>query len=99
MARQRIKERPAQGKRLVEVRKAAGLSQYELTEMLDVLQSNVAFWEQSEKPGRLGAGDAVRAEQAVASLFISNDLCPNLQNHFPKSLSHEYAFARWSQLT
>jgi transcriptional regulator with XRE-family HTH domain len=46
------KARPAQGKRLVELRKAAGLSQYELAEMLGVPQSNVAFWEQSEKPPR-----------------------------------------------
>lgn len=36
----------------MELRKAAGLSQYELAEMLDVPQSNVAFWEQSEKPPR-----------------------------------------------
>ena len=36
----------------MEPRKAAGLSQYELAEMLDVPQSNVAFWEQSEKPPR-----------------------------------------------
>lgn len=46
------KERPAQGKRLMELRKAAGLSQYELAEMLGESQSNVAFWEQSEKPPR-----------------------------------------------
>jgi transcriptional regulator with XRE-family HTH domain len=30
----------------------AGLSPYELAEMLEVPQSNVAFWEQSEKPPR-----------------------------------------------
>jgi transcriptional regulator with XRE-family HTH domain len=36
----------------MELRKAAGLSQYELAEMLEVPQSNVAFWEQSEKPPR-----------------------------------------------
>ncbi|MCA1601989.1 MAG: helix-turn-helix domain-containing protein [Acidobacteria bacterium] len=50
--RPRTKARPAQGKRLMELRKAAGLSQYELAEMLGVPQSNVAFWEQSEKPPR-----------------------------------------------
>jgi transcriptional regulator with XRE-family HTH domain len=36
----------------MELRKAEGLSQYELAEMLGVPQSNVAFWEQSEKPPR-----------------------------------------------
>ena len=30
----------------MELRKSAGLSQYELAEMLAVPQSNVAFWEQ-----------------------------------------------------
>jgi transcriptional regulator with XRE-family HTH domain len=52
MPRPRTKARPAQGKRIMELRKAAGLSQYELAEMLEVPQSNVAFWEQSEKPPR-----------------------------------------------
>jgi transcriptional regulator with XRE-family HTH domain len=32
--------------------KAAGLSQYELAAMHNVLQSNVSFWEQCEKPPR-----------------------------------------------
>ena len=37
---------------LAELRKAAGLSQTELAEALGVPQSNIAFWEQSEKPPR-----------------------------------------------
>ena len=52
MPRPRTKARLAQGKRILELRKAAGLSQYELAEMLEVPQSNVAFGEQSEKPPR-----------------------------------------------
>jgi transcriptional regulator with XRE-family HTH domain len=38
--------------RLIVCMRPAGLSQYELAEMLEVPQSNVAFWEQSEKPPR-----------------------------------------------
>jgi predicted transcriptional regulator len=36
----------------MELRKAAGLSQYELADLLNVPQSNVSFWEQCEKPPR-----------------------------------------------
>ncbi len=38
--------------RLAELRKAAGLSQYELARYVGVPQPNIAFWEQSEKPPR-----------------------------------------------
>lgn len=52
VARPRTKPRARQGKHLAELRKAAGLSQTELAEALGVPQSNIAFWEQSEKPPR-----------------------------------------------
>jgi transcriptional regulator with XRE-family HTH domain len=45
-------ERPAQGRRLMELRKAAGLSQYELAEMIGESQPNIAYWELSDKPPR-----------------------------------------------
>jgi transcriptional regulator with XRE-family HTH domain len=38
--------------RLAELRKAVGLSQYELARYVGVPQPNIAFWEQSEKPPR-----------------------------------------------
>lgn len=44
--------RSAYGKHLAELRKAAGLTQVELAGILGVPQSNIAFWEQSEKPPR-----------------------------------------------
>lgn len=50
--RRKERERPAQGRRLVELRKAAGLSQYELAEMIDEPQPNIAYWELSDKPAR-----------------------------------------------
>jgi transcriptional regulator with XRE-family HTH domain len=37
---------------VAELRKGAGLSQYELARYLGVPQPNIAFWEQSEKPPR-----------------------------------------------
>lgn len=46
------KPRPKQGARLAELRKAAGLSQYELARQVGVPQPNIAYWEQSEKPPR-----------------------------------------------
>lgn len=45
-------QRPAQGNRLLALRKAAGLTQTELANFLDVPQGNIAFWEWSEKPPR-----------------------------------------------
>ena len=52
VARPRTKPRAKQGRHLAELRKAAGLSQTELAEVLEVPQSNIAFWEQSDKPPR-----------------------------------------------
>ena len=52
MPRKSTKTRPPQGMRLAELRKAAGLSQYELARYVGVPQPNIAFWEQSEKPPR-----------------------------------------------
>jgi len=52
MPRKSTKARPPQGVRLAELRKAAGLSQYELARYVGVPQPNIAFWEQSEKPPR-----------------------------------------------
>ena len=52
MARRMTRPRSAYGKHLAELRKAAGLTQVELANTLGVPQSNIAFWEQSEKPPR-----------------------------------------------
>lgn len=52
MPRKSTKTRPQQGIQLAELRKAAGLSQYELASYVGVPQANIAFWERSEKPPR-----------------------------------------------
>lgn len=52
MARRLTKNRPSQGSRLVELRRAAGLTQVELAELIGEKQQNVAYWEQSDKPPR-----------------------------------------------
>lgn len=44
--------RPAQGARLLALRKAAGLTQIELASALGVSNANIAFWEWSQKPPR-----------------------------------------------
>jgi len=52
MARKLTKIRPAQGTRLVELRRSAGITQAELAELIGEKQQNVAYWEQSDKPPR-----------------------------------------------
>lgn len=52
MPRKSTKTKPQQGMRLAELRKDAGLSQYELARYVGVPQANIAFWERSEKPPR-----------------------------------------------
>ncbi|MGH9970491.1 MAG: helix-turn-helix domain-containing protein [Pyrinomonadaceae bacterium] len=52
MPRKSTKTRPRQGMQLAELRKAAGLSQYELARYVGISQANIAFWERSEKPPR-----------------------------------------------
>ena len=44
--------RPALGLHLAQLRKAAGLTQTELAQLLAVPQANIAFWERSSKPPR-----------------------------------------------
>ena len=52
MGRKTHKTRPKQGQRLSELRKASGLSQYQLASRIGVTQSSVGYWEMSEKPPR-----------------------------------------------
>ena len=52
VARKLTKTRPEQGSRLVELRKAAGLTQAELADLVAETQQNIAYWEQSERPPR-----------------------------------------------
>jgi transcriptional regulator with XRE-family HTH domain len=52
MPRKSHKARPAQGARLTELRKAAGLTQVELAHLVGENQQNIAFWERSDKPPR-----------------------------------------------
>lgn len=40
------------GEKLAQLRKSAGLSQYELADLVGVRQSNINFWEHSDKPPR-----------------------------------------------
>jgi len=52
MPRTLSKPRPVQGTRLLELRKAANLSQAELAALVGETQRNIAYWEQSDKPPR-----------------------------------------------
>jgi transcriptional regulator with XRE-family HTH domain len=46
------KTRPAQGARLADLRRAAGLTQVELAKLVGETQQNITFWEHSDKPPR-----------------------------------------------
>jgi len=52
MPRKLSRQRPKQGVRLMELRKAANLTQTELAELIGETQTNIAYWEQSDKPPR-----------------------------------------------
>jgi transcriptional regulator with XRE-family HTH domain len=71
MPRRLAKPRPKQAARLVALRKAAGLSQAELGELVDVSPKTIAFWETSAtKPRsdvlpRLASALGVRIEELL----------------------------------
>lgn len=52
MGRPAQRQRPAYGRHLADLREAAGLTQQQLAAKLGVPQSNIAFWERSDKPPR-----------------------------------------------
>jgi transcriptional regulator with XRE-family HTH domain len=52
MPRKLSKPRPRQGARLAALRRAAGLTQSELAELVRETQRNIAYWEQADKPPR-----------------------------------------------
>jgi transcriptional regulator with XRE-family HTH domain len=52
MPRTLSRARPEIGAHLVDLRKAAGLTQTDLGELVGVPQQTIAFWEQSSKPPR-----------------------------------------------
>jgi transcriptional regulator with XRE-family HTH domain len=52
MPRKLSRPRPKQGARLAELRKAAGLSQYQLARLVGQSQANIAYWERTDKPPR-----------------------------------------------
>ena len=77
MPRKSTKIRPPQGVRLAELRKAAGLSQYELARYVGVPQPNIAFWEQSEKPPR---SEVLPKMAAALGVSVEDLLIVNAEN-------------------
>lgn len=55
MAERAPKTRPAQGERLADLRRAAGLTQVEFAKLVGETQQDITFWEHSEKPPRSDA--------------------------------------------
>lgn len=52
MPRKLSKPRPRHGARLTALRRAAGLTQTELANLVGETQRNIAYWEQADKPPR-----------------------------------------------
>ena len=71
--------RPAYGQHLAELREAVGLTQQQLAEKLGVPQSNITFWERSEKPPR---GEVL--PKLAAALNVSADQLLGLTPPKPK---------------
>ena len=67
------------GAHLVELRKAAGLSQNQLADNLGMPQSNISFWEQWEKPPR---GEVL--PKLAEALAVSLDELLNFKAPKPK---------------
>ena len=74
MARRLSKPRPAQGAHLAALRKAAGLTQTELAKLVDEPQTNIAFWETSDKPPR---SDAIPKLARVLGASVETILAPD----------------------
>lgn len=79
MGRPAQSSRPAYGQHLAELREAAGLTQQQLADKLGVPQSNITFWERSEKPPR---GEVLPKLAAV--LHVSADALLRLTPPKPK---------------
>lgn len=79
MGRPALTQRPAYGQHLTALRETAGLTQLQLAAKLGVPQSNITYWERSEKPPR---GD-VLAKLADA-LSVSADELLGLTPPKPK---------------
>ena len=81
MARKLSKQRPEQGARMAAFRRAAGLTQTELAELVGEPQQNIAFWEQSDKPPRSDALPKLAKVLGVAvEQLVTGNAVPAKQN-------------------
>lgn len=76
MPRPLSRPRPRHGARLFELRKAANLSQTELAELVGETQTNIAYWEQSDKPPR---SDVLPKLAEILGVRVENLLFPDSQ--------------------
>jgi transcriptional regulator with XRE-family HTH domain len=74
MPRKLSKPRPRQGARLAALRRAAGLTQTELAELVRETQRNIAYWEQADKPPR---SDVIPRLASVLGVSVETLLTPD----------------------
>ena len=96
------RSRKGYGAYLAQLRKAAGLSQLELADHLGVSQSNIAFWENSDKPPR---SELLRPMAAALNVSIEKLLDvkpvkmtrPEVQGKLAKAFSKASKLSRRQQ--
>lgn len=74
MARKLSKPRPSQGTHLADLRRSAGLTQTELAKLVGEPQTNIAFWETSDKPPR---SDVIPKLARVLGVSVETILAPD----------------------
>lgn len=74
VSRRTSRSQPKQGAHLAALRRAAGLTQAELAEAVGVPQTNIAFWEFSDKPPR---SDVLPKLAAILGVTVEALLAPS----------------------
>ena len=81
MSRRTSRTPPKQGAHLAALRRAASITQAELADAIGVPQTNIAFWEFSDKPPR---SDVLPKLAAVLSVSVEALLSPSSPPPSPK---------------
>ena len=79
------KPRPRQGARLAALRRAAGLTQAELADLIGDVQPNIAYWEASEMPPLRRPPQASQSPRRLRRNLLSADLRPQSPSAGPSA--------------
>lgn len=88
MPRPLSRPRPPAGQRLLQLRKAAGLSQVQLAQLVGETQRNIAYWEASDHPPRSDILPALSRVLGVRLEDLLNPEAPLARKPGPVSKLH-----------